>query len=148
MKEIKKILCAVDLSDHSKTVAEYAAMLAKGMGASIVVLSVAPSPSVDGYFEVSHFAVEKFAAAVATGAEESLAPFVAENFAGMDVKSYVLCGNAADEILRCANTEKVDLIVMGAFSHKSADHVLFGSVASKVVKNADMPVLTIRPSDD
>lgn len=148
MKEIKKILCAVDLSAHSKAVAEYAAMLAKGMGASIVVLSVAPSPSADVYFEVSPIAVEKFAAAVAAGAEDSLATFVAENFAGMDVKSYVLSGNAADEILRCANTEKVDLIVMGAFSRKGVDRVLFGSVAAKVVKNADMPVLTIRPSDD
>ena len=29
MKEIKKILCAVDLSEHSKDVAEYAVLLAK-----------------------------------------------------------------------------------------------------------------------
>ena len=32
MKEIKKILCAVDLSEHSKAVAEYAVLLAKGLG--------------------------------------------------------------------------------------------------------------------
>ena len=31
MKEIKKILCAVDLSEHSAAVAEYATMLAKGL---------------------------------------------------------------------------------------------------------------------
>ena len=73
MKEIKKILCAVDLSAHSKAVAEYAAMLAKGMGASIVVLSVAPSPSADVYFEVSPIAVEKFAAAVAAVAAQGKA---------------------------------------------------------------------------
>ena len=30
-KEIKKILCAVDLSDHSKEVAAYAVLLAKGL---------------------------------------------------------------------------------------------------------------------
>ena len=42
MKEIKKILCAVDLSEHSAAVAEYATMLAKGLGASIIVVYTAP----------------------------------------------------------------------------------------------------------
>lgn len=45
MKEIKKILCAVDLSEHSAAVAEYATMLAKGLGASIIVVYTAPSLS-------------------------------------------------------------------------------------------------------
>ena len=38
MKDIKKILCAVDLSEHSKEVAEYAVLLAKGLNASGVVV--------------------------------------------------------------------------------------------------------------
>lgn len=38
MKEIKKILCAVDLSDHSKDVAEYAFLLAQKLGASVLVV--------------------------------------------------------------------------------------------------------------
>ena len=148
MKEIKKILCAVDLSAHSKAVAQQAAVFAKGLGASITVVSVAPSPNADVCFEVSAIAVEKFMAALASGAESSLQSFVAENFAGMDVKSCVRSGNPADEILRCADEEQADLIIMGAFSRKGVERVLFGSVAEKVVKNAPMPVLTIRPTDD
>ena len=49
MKDIKKILCAVDLSEHSKEVAEYAVLLAKGLNASVLVvytclLYTSPSP--------------------------------------------------------------------------------------------------------
>ena len=58
MKEIKKILCAVDLSEHSAAVAEYATMLAKGLGASIIVVYTAPSlPGADaaGELDGGHF---------------------------------------------------------------------------------------------
>ena len=36
---------------------------------------------------------------------------------------------------------------MGTHGRKGIDRILFGSVAEKVVKNADMPVLTIRPAE-
>ena len=42
MPALKKILCALDLSDQSESVAEYAVMLAKMSGASIVAVYAAP----------------------------------------------------------------------------------------------------------
>ena len=41
MPALKKILCALDLSDQSESVAEYAVMLAKMSGASIVAVYAA-----------------------------------------------------------------------------------------------------------
>ena len=73
--------------------------------------------------------------------------FVAENFSGVEAKGQVLIGYAAEEILSRAKEEEVDLIVMGTHGRKGIDRILFGSVAEKVVKNADMPVLTVRPTD-
>ena len=43
MPALKKILCALDLSDQSESVAEYAVMLAKMSGASIVAVYAAPT---------------------------------------------------------------------------------------------------------
>ena len=83
---------------------------------------------------------------IVSGAEKSMEAFVAENFAGVDAKGHVLIGYAAEEILSRAEEEKVDLIVMGTHGRKGIDRILFGSVAEKVVKNASMPVLTIRPT--
>lgn len=145
MKAIKKILCAVDLSDHSKLVAEYAGTMAKSLGASVLVVYTAPSLSQYVGFHVPPNTIENFVGEIVTGAEESMQAFMNENFAGVDAKSQVLVGYAAEEILNRAKDEKVDMIIMGTHGRKGIDRILFGSVAEKVVKNAAMPVLTIRP---
>lgn len=147
MKEIKKILCAVDLSEHSKDVAAYAVLLAKGLGASVIVVYTAPSLSQYVGFHVPPNTIENFVGEIVTGAEKSMEAFVAENFAGIEARGQVLIGYAAEENLNRAHAEKVDIIVMGTHGRKGIDRILFGSVAEKVVKNADMPVLTIRPTE-
>mgnify|MGYP004449483117 CR=1 FL=1 len=145
MKEIKKILCAVDLSEHSKEVAEYAATLAKGFDAEVVVVYTAPSLSQYVGFHVPPNTIENFVGEIVNGAEKSMELFVSENFAGVKATGNVLIGYAAEEIINRAHEEKVDIIVMGTHGRKGIDRILFGSVAEKVVKNADVPVLTIRP---
>jgi len=50
------------------------------------------------------------------------------------------------EIVRFARDKKCELIVMGTHGHTGLKHALIGSVAEKVVRTADCPVLTVRPS--
>ncbi len=145
MKEIKKILCAVDLSNHSRVIAEYAITFAKQMNAEIVVVYTAPSLSQYVGFHVPPNTIENFVGEIVTGAEKSMDSFVAENFPGVVAKGHVLVGYAAEEIVEKAEEEKVDLIIMGTHGRKGLDRMLFGSVAESVVKNAKQPVLTIRP---
>ena len=53
-------------------------------------------------------------------------------------------GDPADEILDVARETGCDLIVMGTHGRTGLKRVLMGSVAEKVVRNAECPVLTIR----
>ena len=145
MKNIRKILCAVDLSEHSKLVAEYAATMAKSLNASVLVVYTAPTLSQYVGFHVPPNTIENFVGEIVSGAEESMRNFMQENFAGVEASGVVLVGYAAEEILNRAREEHADMIVMGTHGRKGIDRILFGSVAEKVVKNADMPVLTIRP---
>ena len=48
------------------------------------------------------------------------------------------------EILRYAQDESVDLIVMGTHGRGLVAHALIGSVAERVVRRAPCPVLTVR----
>lgn len=146
-KDIRKILCAVDLSDHSKDVAAYAVLLAKRMGASVTVVYTAPSLSQYVGFHVPPNTIENFVGEIVTGAEKSMEAFVNEHFAGVEARGQVLIGYAAEEIINRAHEEQVDIIIMGTHGRKGIDRILFGSVAEKVVKNADMPVLTVRPTE-
>jgi nucleotide-binding universal stress UspA family protein len=53
-------------------------------------------------------------------------------------------GKPAEEILRVAREEGVDLIVMGTHGHTGLHHLILGSVAEEVTRHAPCPVFTIR----
>lgn len=50
------------------------------------------------------------------------------------------------EIVRYANHQAIDLIVMGTHGRGFVAHALIGSVAERVVRRASCPVLTVRQS--
>jgi len=147
MPVLKKILCAIDLSEQSESVAEYAVMLARLADASIVAVYAAPTLTQYTGFHVPPNTIDNFVGEIVSGAEKSMSEFVAQHFAGVDARGVVVVGYAAEEILAVAEKEQVDLIVMGTRGRKGIDLILFGSVAEKVVKNAACQVVTIRPTD-
>ena len=145
---LKRILCALDLSDHSKTVADYARSLAKLTGASVIAVYAAPTLTQYTGFHVPPNTIDSFVGEIVSGAERSMSEFVAENFADVEAKGVVVVGYAAEEILAMAEREQADMIIMGTHGRKGIDRILFGSVAEKVVKSSVCPVLTIRPADE
>ena len=54
-------------------------------------------------------------------------------------------GSAYGEIVRLADEEDVDLVVLPTHARTGLDHVLWGSVAEKVVRMAPCPVMTVSP---
>jgi nucleotide-binding universal stress UspA family protein len=56
----------------------------------------------------------------------------------------VATGAPAETIVRVAREQEADLIVMGTHGRTGLQHVLLGSVAEKVVRLAECPVLTVR----
>jgi nucleotide-binding universal stress UspA family protein len=58
----------------------------------------------------------------------------------------LVMGHAAREICRLAASEGFDLIVMGTHSRKGLSYMVLGSVATKVVRHAPCPVLTLGAS--
>lgn len=145
MATISKILCAVDLSEISPQVAEYATLLATALNSEIHVLYVAPSLTQYVGFHVPPTTIENFVGEIVAGAEDTMEQFIRDNFSGTNVTGVVSSGYASDEILAYAEKQGMDMIVMGTHGRKGIDRVLFGSVAEKIVKSADVPVLTLRP---
>jgi nucleotide-binding universal stress UspA family protein len=74
--------------------------------------------------------------------------FIKEHFKGINVTSKIISGYAAQEIINYTHTHNMDLIVMGTHGRTGIDRILFGSVAEKVIKTSDVPVLTVRPTKD
>ena len=148
MREIKKIVCALDLAEFTADVAEYAVMLAKGTGAKVSVLYVAPSLTQYSAFEIQPKALESFVGEITEEAAKTMQDVMDEYFEDVDAEGRVAIGYPADEIIKTAEEEQADLILMGTHGRQGMDLIIFGSVADKVVKNASMPVLTIRPQKE
>ncbi|WP_254523182.1 universal stress protein [Natrinema caseinilyticum] len=67
---------------------------------------------------------------------------------GVDVVTAVEQGVPHEEILAFADEHGIDLIVMGTQGRTGLDRVLVGSVTERVVRMADVPVVTVRLTDE
>jgi nucleotide-binding universal stress UspA family protein len=63
------------------------------------------------------------------------------------IHTRVVMGRAPDEIVSVAKKGKADLIVISTHGETGWRHLVFGSVAEKVVRFSSCPVLTIREPD-
>ncbi len=64
--------------------------------------------------------------------------------AGVPFEGKVIEGHPADDILKFADSAKIDLIVMGGIGKSGLEKFLLGSVAEKVVRNSKIPVMVVR----
>jgi nucleotide-binding universal stress UspA family protein len=56
----------------------------------------------------------------------------------------VLDGHPAEELDIYADSQDIDLVVIGTHGRKGLNRLLIGSVADKVVRGAKVPVLVVR----
>jgi nucleotide-binding universal stress UspA family protein len=63
---------------------------------------------------------------------------------GLTVTSEVMVGSPAPAIRDVAERRRCDLVVLGTHGRSGMAHLLLGSVAEKVVRQAPCPVLTVR----
>lgn len=145
MPDIKKILCAVDLSEVSGQVAEYAAQQARWAGAEVIVMYVAPALNQYSDTEMPLAIIKNFISERMDNAEKVMPGLVQQHFAGVQVSSRIMAGYPPESILNIAREEHVDMIVMGTHGRRGVNAVVFGSVAEKVIKQALVPVLVVRP---
>jgi len=78
--------------------------------------------------------------------EKELAAFKDRNFPLPErIKTAVMSGDPAEEILNYTQNNEIDLIIMGTHGRKGLNRIVFGSVAERVVKNSPVPVFIANP---
>lgn len=141
------IVVATDLGESSDAAVEMAAGLARGLGASLTVLSV---------FDPQQFApvMEIFAVldiwwdlvAVHESKTRELLDARVARLEKVDAKTAVVRDrNVAHGIRAFAESVNAELIVVGSRARSTASELFLGSVAHEVLRDADRPVLVVRP---
>jgi nucleotide-binding universal stress UspA family protein len=145
---IRSILVPIDFSAHSKNALKYAIPLAEKFRALVhLVYVVEPTvyPADLGFGQVVLPGVEDELRE--KGADELEQLILREIGGTVKAVSSVRTGSPHQEILREAEEQGVDLIVVATHGHSGVEHILFGSTADRIVRHAKCPVLTIRPQE-
>lgn len=66
---------------------------------------------------------------------------------GINIKTLVTTGNAAEEILKAADEIGADLIAMSTHGRSGLRRIAFGSITDKVLRGATVPVLLVRATE-
>lgn len=136
--DTKRILCPVDFSSASDAALDLASKLARETGAKLFIIHIEDSAAVvsPGLFgnlpPTTNIEDHRLAKTLPTATEVSF-------------EHDLLFGDPADEIVEFANKKDIDLIVMGSHGRTGLLRMLMGSVAEGVIRNAPVPVLSLKP---
>ncbi|GAB4337069.1 MAG: universal stress protein [Desulfobulbaceae bacterium] len=146
MAEIRKVIVPVDFSSNTNKVVEYGVDIAGKLGARVLFLHVVDD--FKGYdMMLVHPSFVNMTRDLEKAAQERMANLVEDHSdLAQGVEGKVVVGNAAEEILKHAESEQADMIIIGTRGTKGFERVLLGSTAERVVKRASRPVLVFPPS--
>ena len=143
---LNKILCPYDFSECSKHALKFAIEFATAYKAKLYLLHTFDIRAYN-YSEPIYGISVPIKDAVITIKKE-LENSIPEKIKDeLRVETLVIPGVPFYEIIKFANENGIDLIVMGTHGRTGIAHILLGSVAEKVVRKATCPVLTVRHPD-
>jgi len=138
----KRILLPLDGSALAEQALPHAIIQAERCQAELVLLKVLEPLQIHGLVKPSIEWVEENTTTLAREYLERIAAKVKAD--GIPVQVTTIKGHTPVEIVRFAEANEVDLIVMCTRGHSGFSRWLLGSVADRVVRGASVPVLLVR----
>ncbi len=143
MITLRNILCPIDHSKHSESALKYAIAFALKDKAKLYLMHVLDSRTheeAEGISELTAIDEEGM-----NDLKDKLEKSVPEEIRGeIKYEALVSLGVPFDEIVKVANEKSIDLIVMGTHGRTGLSHVMLGSIAEKVMRDAPCPVMIVK----
>jgi nucleotide-binding universal stress UspA family protein len=137
---IKRILHAADLPEASPGM-DYAFELAQRTGADLTVVHVVE------HLNLMYGAAEHVTGEAGQRINEMRTRFqeflARENAQGMPIETVIRDGKPYEEILTVADDRSIDMIVLNMHSKGIIERAFLGSTAERVVRLAQVPVLSV-----
>jgi nucleotide-binding universal stress UspA family protein len=139
--KFKSILLRFDGSEFSKRALNRACAMAKIEGAQVTALYVIPCcQDMETFLSTGLIKenLKKEAKAIIGGAQKLAMD------EGIAIKTEIVEGDAAEEIINAANRLGSDLIIGGTHAWSGIDKAIVGSIMESVIVNASCPVLVVK----
>jgi ACR3 family arsenite transporter len=162
--DIKKILFATDLSDTARHAVKYACSIGNNYNAQVHTIHVVPdvldeyssgtgidlSSSMDRkkWDEFNKKNIETAKTAIRERMRITSQKILEQipHCPLSENRTIVKAGNPVNEIVKTAQENNFDLIIMGTHGHGEFEEMILGSTASGVILKSRVPVLVARPS--
>jgi nucleotide-binding universal stress UspA family protein len=138
---MKQILLPVDFSQQSSLVVPYVRAYAHHLNSKITLISAVPAIWTSAPAGVGTHAPAN-AAALEIEFKNRLEKWAGSQFDGLPVEIVVRSGDPARLIIDYTHENAVDLVMMPTHGASAFRSLLIGSVASKILHDADCPVWT------
>ena len=153
MSNIKKIMVAVDFSEYSAQVVDYAGRLAETLGAELIFVNVINQRDVDMVKQVEMYTDKISVKSYVDGlkqdrAEEMLKLLEEKNCTRIPNRFVIKKGVPFAELVETAKEERVDMVIMGTKGRGNIAGILMGSQAEKMFRHCPVPLLSIREKED
>jgi nucleotide-binding universal stress UspA family protein len=139
---VKRILVAMDLSSTSTKVIKFAVEFASSLEAEIHLIHVIDPPRIETYKRTLPIA-DVIDSTCELNVDSSLQEMLEKYDLFTKAKVRTCIGDTAQEILRYAQQENCDYIVMGTHRRKELERALSGSVTASVLAETQVPIFTI-----
>ncbi|MCK5783942.1 MAG: universal stress protein [Desulfobacterales bacterium] len=146
MEKFKKILFPVDLSEISPKLVPYVSEMAIKFNSEIHILFVVRTLDYFAQYHVLNSEISDFQDQILGGAKKRMDEFKNKYFKEFSKKTgTVEIGDVSGTILNYIKDKGIDLLIMGTHGRKGLDKIVFGSVADRISKSAQIPVLLVNP---
>ncbi len=142
---LKRIVVPIDFSAYSKQALGHAIELAGTFGASIEFLHVIEEQVHPSYYITGDTSIFKLIPDLRERSIAAMKEFVEKEIPdGIEHTFHVREGRAHSEIVKFAEEQDADLIVIATHGLSGLDYLLLGSTTEKVVRRSKTPVLSVR----
>jgi Universal stress protein UspA and related nucleotide-binding proteins len=141
----QKIVIATDGSKNNLRAICYGIKLAKLSGAAVYALHVVDISSVTQSWTAGKGMMDEILRE--DGVKAIYKVKKCGEALGIEVQEILLEGYPSNEIIKFAENNGINLIVMGTLGKTGLDRFLMGSVAEKVVRSSKVPVLVVQSEE-
>jgi len=141
----REILVAVDYSEESLKAVEWAAAVARLLEAGITLLHVVQPLHLPKFYALA-LLPEQHDERIVSRCQEALDDVAMTYLEEVPFTTAVIRAHVAEGVSRFAKENNMDLVVLATKGLSGLGHILLGSVAERVVRLSEVPVLTVRES--
>jgi nucleotide-binding universal stress UspA family protein len=160
MRNIKKIMAAVDMSDYTCSILETAERMAKELKCELLIANIFNPGNVDTVKLIEQFEHEFEDLPHDVKTQNYLDKLKNEKSKELDAminqmkindistKKLFRTGTPYKELVALVKEENVDLVIMGPKGRTNFAHVVFGSTAEKRFRHCPVSIMSVREMDN